>query len=194
MTTSRVCGTKPLCLCYVFERFGAEMRNIHVKIDDETAERLKAYADESCSGNVSRAVRALLARSLDQDLAARAIEKRIDEAFDEKIERMLKIQSRGTKAALANLYLASAYLPVIADAVEASGRGVSALARHTGSRSCDEAIDAALYPVAHLSGAGTKDVFDAALRAGGNLQQQKGALDYFSAHRAASPKEAADGR
>ena len=169
------------------------MIHLNVRLDDDQYDSLKSYAKARTDGNLSAAIRDVIALGLDADARMKTAELSVSALLDDFIERFARVQSRGTRAALANLYLASAYLPSIADAVEASARCMSNLSRHAGSPSCDEAIDAALHPVAHLQGASAKDVFDAALRAGGNLQRQQGAMDYFSAHRAAG-KEGSCGR
>lgn len=141
--------------------------------EDELAE-IRQYANSYCKGNLSMAVRQLCTKALAPATAQTAIELRVEEMINDGIERMLKIQSRGTKSALANLALSSMFFPAIAEGLRAVGEAAISGKRCDEREELQEEIDSALYTIGDFTGLSQNIVFGKAWTTGGRLQAQSG--------------------
>ena len=149
--------------------------------EDQRVTRIRSFAESHTDGNEAEAIRQLVGTGLDAVESASVIENAISAKLDEAIDRMAKVSSRGTKAALASLVLSSTYLPVIAEAVSESSRLLVTKARKDGVDLSAESVDAAMGPIAKHRGAVPSTAFDFAWDAGGRLQAQRGSADYRAA-------------
>ena len=154
---------------------------IPVRFDEEESRAIKQFADTHCAGNFSRAVRALCASALESYSAQTIFEIRLEMMLKSAIERMIKIQSRGTKTAFANLALSSMFLPAIAESLRVIGEAAIDDKEGRAKEYFQEELDSALYSIGKIAGCSQNAVFNKAWEYGGRLQAQSGTPSLYEA-------------
>lgn len=155
-------------------------------VDRNVGDLYVRYAAEHFDGNVSAAMRHLLAQGYAMQSTADSIEK----VFDERVEtatasmeeRLAKVTSRGTKASLGNLALNSETLVAICNILRSIDRDNHTIMRAMHLK-VDEDSEGAFDRIHDLMARHPAVVFDWAWDAGGRMQAQKGSVDVLEATR-----------
>lgn len=153
----------------------------HIRFEENEIAEIKQYADAYCNGNISLAVRTLCTSALAPTHAQTAIERRVESMLSDALEHMIKIQSRGVKAAFANLALSSMFLPAIAESLRVLGEDRLDDKEGRAKEYFEEKLDTALYPIDKIAGCPQNAVFNKAWEYGGRLQAQSGTPSLYEA-------------
>lgn len=156
---------------------------VGLRLDEETIKAVDNYAKENTDGNRSEAFRQIIERGLESESANKVFEDKLNQVMDEQYERMLKVTSRGTKAALANLFLCSTYLPAISDENIATKKMLQNFFDVNRLNIDDESFEDATWKIDKFLGAFPSDIFDFMFKAGGKLQRMEGTPNYSEAER-----------
>jgi|GEM_PF-1966005 len=106
--------------------------HINIRLDGATHAAVVEWAEANTGGNVSKAIRELVAIGLDPRSAVEAemedvdgklerLAAHVEAKLDEAAERMVRANSKGAKASMGSLYLLSKYLQPMAAGIEAIG-------------------------------------------------------------------------
>ena len=158
-------------------------KQVPLRFEEDELERIRYYAQTHCKGNISLAVRQLCAKALEPATAQTAIEMRVEEMIERGIERMVKVNSKGTKASLATLAMLSSYMPALGDGLRAIGE-LSFEDKDSETREeYQEKLDTALFTISNKENISQNLLFKWAWETGGKLQAQKGTPSLLEATR-----------
>lgn len=158
-------------------------KQVPLRFEEEELERIKHYANTHCKGNLSLAVRQLCTKALEPATAQTAIEMRVEEMIERGIERMVKVNSKGTKASLASLAILSSYMPALGDGLRAVGEILIADEDSEANEQDQEKLDTALYTICNKENISQNLLFKWGWETGGKLQAQHGTPSLLEATR-----------
>lgn len=153
-------------------------------VDREVGEKYAEFAKERFDGNVSQAMRYLMERGYEEESLEGTLDRYFEEHFDPKMddleERLAKVTSRGTKAALGNLALMSETVMAICSILRSIDRDVHALMRNADLR-VNEDSEGAFDRIHDMMSRHPSQIFCWAWDAGGLMQAQKGSPNFLTA-------------
>jgi len=166
---------------------GAAARDAHINIrlDGATHAAVVEWAQANTGGNVSRAIRELVAIGLDPRSAVEAdmedvdgklerLAAHVEEKLEEGVERMVRANAKGAKASMGSLYLLSKYLQPMAEGIEALGDHIEEHARKVDGFEGWESAGEYALPFAPTASQGfgaarDQEIYDHAFNVGGRL-------------------------
>lgn len=143
---------------------------ITVRVDAQLLDEIDDYANAHTGNNRSAAVKRLLEAGLIRTEIAEQYQQAVESLLKDHLEQMFKVASRGTKASLATLVMATTYLPATAAVAEETGRLVADSARRHGDSLPTAMFDDACAALRKVERASTDDVMDWCWRAAGRIQ------------------------
>lgn len=166
-----------------------------VRLEDDLLRRIASYMISSGASNRSSAIRDLIELGLkyysDQDLVSVQCDILSDvliERVTESIERLYKVNSRGTKASLASLLLLSLYLPHIATMTKETGALVFDSADKSGLNVSITDLNIASMPLDDWLGITSAELFDLLWSSAGKIQRHGTKATYHAAMRDVAKK------
>lgn len=148
---------------------------------EELLNNVDDWAADNTGGNRSAAITEILTRYFDRESDSQILENIIEKKMNELLDKVVRVSSRGTKAALGNMFLCSSLIPSLSQSVEELGYMLSTAISSSGTPLDTDEFDSSVEPFSVWKGLGPEEAFAISWKAGGRLQSSRNNVAYNTA-------------